>query len=368
MKLRYVVSLLASTAFVPAIGHAQTVADDPCGQLLQALPQDSAVSSAQVEEYQATNNTAACRAILSEMALTQEGAGTGQVADPNAGTASGAEISVQGGAPNIEVRQAAPQITIEQPQSQVSVQQGQPEVIIHQPAPRISIDIPPPQITFRMPAPEINVDTPEPQVSVNQAEPEVSIVRSPDEDTGAVAETVTAATPEPIIRYEAEDAHVEVTQADQADIRFEEAADQGQVAADQAGPQVDPGASGTPAAQDQAASEPAAVDEQQAMTGESAVEVQTLQGMVLVGDEEMGSIGTVSAVIMDTRDRPFVIVDNGDGEVAVMLEYVRLDSDRLVLEQFADTSQFPPWDRNAEAAQAVRELPADQTVALRHAS
>ena len=363
MKLRYVVSLLASTAFVPAMAHAQAVSDDACAQLLQSLPQDSTVTTAQVEEYQATNNTAACQAVLSEIELTQDAAGTAQAANPTEGAGSGAEITVEGGAPNIDVQQAAPRITIEQPQSQVSVQQGQPEVIIHQPAPRISIDIPPPQITFRMPAPEVNVVTPEPQVSVNQAEPEVAIVRAPDDGTSNVAATASA--PEPIVRYETEEALVEVTQADQPDVRFEDAVDQEQVAAGQAGPQVDPGA-GTPAAQDQAASEPTAVDEQQAMTG--AVQVQTLQGMPLVGGDEMGSLGTVSAVIMDTQDRPFVIVDRGDHEVAVMVEYVRLESDRLVLEEFADTSQFPPWDRNGEAAQEVRELSADQTIELRQAS
>ena len=364
MHLRATLALVATTALVPAAALAQSDSDGACDRLLHSMPENSALTREQVEQYQANNNEAACQAALDQVGQTNGGMASAD--DP---AASPAEVTVEGGAASIDVEQAAPQITIEQPQSQVTVQRGQPEVIIHQPAPRISIEIPPPQITFRMPPPDVNVETPEPQVSVNQAKPEVRVVSTPDDEDASDA-TITAnasETPQPIIHYDAEKAQVEVTQSDQPTVRLEQASqDDLSAGANQAATSDADAEMTDQQTQQQSDTTEQTVDQN---TAGAEIEVSRLQGMAFDTGNGNGDIGTVSAVIMDARDRPFLIIDGSDGQqFAVMTEYTELRGDRLVLIQPADPSQLPRWTADDAGSNEIRQLSDNDTVRVRGAT
>jgi hypothetical protein len=356
MTRKVILTLYASTLFLPASALAQSAANDPCDELLRSLSENSNLTREQAEAYRASNDLEACQTALNEINADRPTDRTGAAADTT--EPAGGSITVEGGAPSIEVQQAAPQITIEQPQSQVTVQQSQPEMTVHQPAPIISIEIPAPEITFSMPTPQVSVNTPEPQVSVKQAEPEVRVVTPPDNAEAAVQ--AQGEQPQPIIRYRADEARVTVKQADQPVIRFEQAADTGQQQ--------------PPTAEDQAGAQDIAANQDRSATAESdqtpagdQLQVSTLQGMRVMAPDGQESIGTVTAVIMDARQRAFVIINRGADQVAVMADHTQHRGDMLVLHD-VDPLKLPVWDPNSAEEDSVEELTGDQTITIRGSS
>jgi hypothetical protein len=362
MNRKIVIALYASTLLLPVSALAQSATNDPCDELLRSLPERSTLTREQVEAYKADNNLEACQTALSQIKPT-ETQSTEAADSAGAETPQEGKITVEGGAPNVNVEQAAPQITVEQPPSQVTVQQGQPAITVRQPAPIITVEIPAPEITFSMPTPEVGVTTPEPRVSVKQAEPEVHVTKSPDNaqaDIQAQAEQ-----PQPIINYQAEEAKVTVTQADKPVVRFEQQAstDQQPTAQDQSDSQD------VAAKQDRASEGTAPTDDDQAAAaGGDEIQVSRLQGMQVMAPNNQGNIGTVTSVIIDAKQRPFVIIRRGNEDVAVMVEQTRLNGDTLVVQGISDANQLPVWDPDSAEAANVKELSGNQTVIVRGAS
>ncbi|MCB8838713.1 PRC-barrel domain-containing protein [Aurantimonas sp. VKM B-3413] len=151
-------------------------------------------------------------------------------------TASDADVVVNPSAPSIRVDVPEPDVTVDQAQPQVNVKQPQPTVIVHQPAPRVTVDIPKPQITVRMPAPNVDVNQAQPDVNVSQGQPQVSVARENQADINTDADATDRANVDienaqaqvniqranqPQIRYEQEDAQVQVNQPEgQPEVKY----------------------------------------------------------------------------------------------------------------------------------------------------
>jgi hypothetical protein len=243
------------------------------------------------------------------------------------------------------VQQPAPQVTVTQAQPNVSVNQGQPEIIVHQPAPQVTVMIPPPEITVRMPKPEVNVSQTQPQVSVNQEKPTVQVVPSQNQTVASVA------TGQPVVRFTSDQPQVNISKSDQPVIHFEELQPGQQQAAVGSTTAARPGATATTQTQSAAQGNQIAVSE--------------LTGKTVMGPQPSDRFGTISAVIMDTKDKPFVIVDKGGQKYAIDVDNVQMRGRDLVLVGITDTARLPAWSDTDPANRNIKRLTADQKVMIK---
>jgi len=344
-------ALFATTLFAPAAVLAQSAAPpaaNPCDQLLQALDKPdtkTTITRQQAEAFKTNSDLNSCRTALNNIqnpsgtaTTTTAGANvTGTTTQTNTQAAAGAAPN----APSITIQQPAPQVTVTQAQPNVTVNQGQPELIVHQPAPTITVMIPPPEITIRMPKPEVNVSQAQPQVAVNQEKPTVQVV--PSQQGASVA---AVANGQPSVRFTQDEPKIAVSRNDQQPvIHFEEFNQNQQQAALGQNNQTNVQSTAAP--------------------GNTLV--SDLQGKVLMGPAANDRFGTISAVIMDTKDKPFVIVDKGGQKYAVDVEYVQMKGRDLMLVGVSDPTKLPVWNDADPANRNIKRLTADQKIVVKTA-
>jgi DNA gyrase/topoisomerase IV subunit A len=344
MKRIFKAALFATTVLAPAAAYAASpgaqssapTAANPCDQLLLAIDRpDNAgrltITKQQAETFKTNNDLNSCRTALNTL-QTPAATGSATVTQQTAG-------AVAPGAPTVTIQQPAPQVIIQQTQPNISVSQGQPEIIVHQPAPIVTVQIPPPEITVRMPKPEVNVAQAQPQVSVQQNQPTVQVLPP------AQSQVATVESQRPAVRFSSDEPQVTVNRAGQPTIRYEElGANQQQAAVGQA--------NRTTTGQTTAA-------------GGNQIAVSELQGKVIMGPTATDRFGTITAVIMDTKDKPFVIVDKAGQKYAVDVENVQMMGRDLMLVGVSDTSRFPVWNDSDPANRNVKRLTAEQRVMIK---
>jgi hypothetical protein len=368
--------------------------------LQQGEAQELSINLEQARQYREDDNARACQTALRQL---EEGAKQSTTADNRGGDSvgqegapEGSQITVESGAPQIRVQQAAPDVRVQQQQPTVTVDPGQPEIVIHQPAPTINVQIPRPQVTLLMPEPDVDVSTSEPQVSVDQADPQIEVIR-PSQAEAQSQTRASAETPEPIVRYESEDPRIDVSQTGEVEVRMEtrEVEREGSnamKAADERDPDMaaqqdmaeqqqnrDLERDRDMAAQDMSGRQGMAEREQgeqqtaanerrsqEAGAGTRQLTVAELKGMELM-DAEQGSIGTIELVIIDSDDRPFVIIDRGDDQAAVLVSLTRSQENHLVLRDGMDESSLPAWTQDELGSNGIRELEDNQQIRLQTA-
>ncbi len=424
-------ALLSTTVLVlPAMAHAQNASQangNACDQLLQALDKagsQTLVTKEQAQTYKTNNDLTACQTALKEVqnsdqnqqaadqntpGADQNGLLPGQnqqAADQNnaAQALPGGNLpgqTAQSSAPSIKVEQPAPKVTVTEAQPTVNVNPGQPQIQIHQPAPTVSINIPQPEVTITMPKPEVNVSQAQPKVSVNQQKPQVNVVPSQQQ-----AQTETNGSAQPIVKFTADKAKVDVTQPDKPIVHFEQAGANGantaanglndnQLKAEtaQANPQgqmpesVNPSDKTAQATQDNGQGQmdqanPGLVAQdnaqgqmdqanplggQQAAGAAQQVAVSKLKGMDLMGVNDEQAVGKITAVILDANNKPFVIVDKSGQKVAVDVDYTRMKGNDLVLSGVSSPDNLPKWDDSKLQSKQVKELTGDQTISIQTA-
>jgi hypothetical protein len=359
MKGIFKAALFATTVLAPAAalaaspgtqGNAAGPAANPCDQLLQAFDRQDAsrltITRQQAQTFKNNNDLNSCRTALNaiQTPAAQGSAATATASGTTPGTAAGTAAgaaTAAAGAPQVTIQQPAPQVIIQQTQPTVSVSQGQPEIIVHQPAPIVTVQIPPPEITVRMPKPEVNVAQAQPQVSVQQERPNVQVVPAPGAQTAAIVET-----PRPIVRFSSDQPQVTVNRAEQPNIKFEDL--------------------GTPSQQQAALGQTPSATGQAAVTGAgNQIMVSELQGKTLMGPMPNDQFGTITAVIMDTQNKPFVIVEKGGQHYAVDVQNVQMRGQNLLIVGVTDTSRFPAWNDSDPANRNVKRLTPQERVTIR---
>jgi sporulation protein YlmC with PRC-barrel domain len=313
MKLTKITGLLlGATVLVPLLGLSQTslaqdaAAGNDCDRLIAMLQQSGTTNAPttldQARTYKSNSDLTACRTALGKMPDTKSTAAA-------SGTA-GSNIVVEQSSPTVSIEQPSPTVTVQQAAPTVSVNQGRPEVTVRQPAPVVTIEMPKPEITIRLPKPSVEVAQAAPQVVVNQAKPDVKVVTPPNTANAEPNVNVAEAT-NPIIHYESEPPQVHINQA-QGDptVKVEQldrTADSG--AASARGPRVS---------------------------------VSQVSGKSVIGPQRQ-KLGTVKSVILDGQSHAFLIVERvgtagqglreqGAKEIAIPAQYVRLDSNEIMIE------------------------------------
>lgn len=305
----------------------------------------------------------------------------------------------------IVIRQAAPTIRLDMPQPTISIEQPAPEIIITMPPPGVDVASARPTVEVRQAEPRISVTQPEPMVELElyQAEdaeaspgvqvarrdadapppePQVTMSRSDaqviyEDDTAPQEASVSLARAQPSVRFEQEDAQVEVTpagepqvtwsQVGEAQVVFQEAADQQQGAEDQQmdqaqmqdeQQQVDdqqqleaqdqqqvmedeqvatqPQAEGV---QQQPGAAPMVEREGYQMTQAGEVQVEELTGATVYGvnDEAIGDVGDV--ILGQDQQAQEAIVDVG-GFLGIGERNVRVPFEELTILRAADGSDL----------------------------
>jgi hypothetical protein len=360
MKRIFKAALFATTVLAPAAALAASpgaqstapgaAAANPCDQLLQAFdrPADAGrltITRQQAQTFKNNNDLNSCRTALNTLQTpaAQGSAATASASGTTPSSAAGAAAGTSaagtaGAAPQVTIQQPAPQVIIQQTQPTVSVAQGQPEIIVHQPAPIVTVQIPPPEITVRMPKPEVNVAQAQPQVQVQQERPTVQVVPAPNQQVATVVET-----PRPVVRFSSDQPQVTVNRAEQPNIRFEELA---------------------PGQQQAALSQSQTATTGQTSAAGNQLMVSDLQGKILMGPQPNDRFGTITAVIMDTQNKPFVIVEKDGRHYAVDVNNVQMRGQNLMIVGVTDTSRFPAWNDADPANRNVKRLTPQERVTI----
>jgi sporulation protein YlmC with PRC-barrel domain len=340
------IKALLGVMLVPLLGFAQSShaqgagAGNDCDRLVAMLQQPGTAKSPltldQARTYKNNSNVEACRTALTKM---QGNNATGATAG-TAGTADSTGV-VEPSSPTITVDQASPTVTVHQEAPTVSIAQGRPEVTVRQPAPVITIEIPKPEITVRIPKPTVEVAQVTPQVVVNQVKPDVNAANVTAVPSQASPNVRVSESTNPIIHYESEQPQVHINQAQGEPTLKVEEIDRQAAAVSTAGP-VDQG---------------------------PRVAVAELDGKSVIGPQGQ-KLGTVKLVILDNRNRPFLIIDRGNAagrgakEIPVPAENARLDGDHVTIQGLSQAQL--DVIREYKADENYRTVMGDQTISMAH--
>jgi hypothetical protein len=83
-----------------------------------------------------------------------------------------------------------------------------------------------------------------------------------------------------------------------------------------------------------------------------------------MGEKDNSDIGMITAVIMDAKNKPFVIVEKNGMEYALDASFTYMKGDALVFNGGTDTTKLPPWNENQLQGNTSHKLTGDQSITV----